>query len=1518
MYYILPPAPPPSLHSHSQFHSHLPSSSKPPTPFVPSARKLLGVLGSLMEIRERREEKEEGFIVFISSIDPVFCFRNKALSCRVMACCISLNSGAPLGCLRRAPRSQPQRPTLLGEFPEAALRRDGYSLGGLLVLGGWSDAVGDNDGRLISLPIPHRHPIPPVPPRIPDRIHQTHKALPPASPTPQPPPAMARRALLILDLQKEFLDPSVGRCLLPKLPPSFLPQLELLLPKFRDRQSDVFWFRSESKGQRDFTDWSVEERIIVCENSEDEYTTDDEYYEEEARREKEVEEKERKEKERKEKEKGERERRMEKPPIRPLPPRMEEEDLDAEDEDEEEEEEEEEEEKKVVIPPVVARRSLEMPMRGPGPSIKPPPIRPLPSKQPETLAAEEIEAEAPEKIEKLPVVAPAPKETPKRPNPPPQIARPAQQQKVAGARRKQQRRQNRPCPTGTVVRRGVVGPAARPPLLTDAYLSIDSPHPPVLPNTPASEWYEPIVPLIQKSHVVMKKSWYSAFKDTDLLFQLRSRLISKIYVCGVMSNVGVLATVADAVRHGIDCTVVEDCCGYRNGEANARAIDMMVGEFEVDLVKMEDVQEMGTFMPSFPGFPGLPAFPKLGAAAMPTDVLLKTLSEIGTKKGYSPSDDEEEVEKEMVEEPQTAEAVNGVGSADDFNLEPVVTSSTAQRGAKSASSQSQSPPNRPSRPPSIDKSTPLSGPVSRPKTAESSKSLEEALRTLEIESDSELQELMAENVFEDRDSTPMEADDGEADYVFPSAVPLPRTTRRMEIPTPRVRGIPPPMTKQLRAPRRIIQEGMRQTQVLDEEKLRMGDTGTILLPAGDCLGPDTREVNVKVGRSPAAPRRESPNEAAQLVSGENLLESATSGEESEKQEKVVQKAPSSVQSGPPRIPTRRTSIPEKRVPPPVPDKPKPEVIRRMSHRKSSASMATPANSHHPPPVRKSSTAALTTPPTSAPTTTTPPSSSPSSPIATSGKPKKKLPKGFQSSAPILTKGDPIGTGDSSLHHPLLPPPLATTAFSSLLAEVQWRTMYHRGGEVPRLVAVQGAINPVDGSFPIYRHPADESPPLMAFTETVEQIRKYAEGVVGHPLNHVLVQCYRGGNDYISEHADKTLDIARGSSIVNVSLGAQRTMILRRKKDSTVVPSTTSTSDETPTPSEIPQQRELQRVPLPHNSLFILGWNTNTHFQHSIKPDKREAFLKTPEELAENGARISLTFRNIATFLSADEARIWGQGAVCKEAPSFPSPSSSLGGIGGNSGNGGLAPLAGRPIVLGPCPESERLLASFGKENQSARFDWEAEYAPGFDILHFVPPVPKLRRILPPSTASSPPSSSGAGSGSGAGERGQTAAIAESFFEAKKMEAILRLKGVRFEVEDVVLPAYSPSSPSSTSSTTSTSPHPDIPRETLPAFVDTDRERSTIHSAVALVSYLERWYTDITGRRLLPQGRAEFAEVVERVVEEQVGGRGRGGGSGIIGESQRRRERELEMRWPVLRALKGLEVREGGGGGVEKG
>jgi hypothetical protein len=224
-------------------------------------------------------------------------------------------------------------------------------------------------------------------------------------------------------------------------------------------------------------------------------------------------------------------------------------------------------------------------------------------------------------------------------------------------------------------------------------------------------------------------------------------------------------------------------------------------------------------------------------------------------------------------------------------------------------------------------------------------------------------------------------------------------------------------------------------------------------------------------------------------------------------------------------------------------------------------------------------------------------------------------------------------------------------------------------------------------MPVYRHPSDESPPLLPFSPTVLAIKAETEKHLGHPLNHVLIQFYRDGKDYISEHSDKTIDVVKGSYIANVSLGAERTMVFRTKRQS----KHPSRPDASPPPGDT--KRASQRAQLPHNSLCRMGLKTNMKWLHSIRQDKRADREKTPQELAFKGARISLTFRQIGTFLDSQETIIWGQGATARTRD------------------------AAKPVINGQTAEAIEMLKAFGAENNSSVFDWEAWYGNGFDVLH---------------------------------------------------------------------------------------------------------------------------------------------------------------------------------------------------------
>jgi len=205
--------------------------------------------------------------------------------------------------------------------------------------------------------------------------------------------------------------------------------------------------------------------------------------------------------------------------------------------------------------------------------------------------------------------------------------------------------------------------------------------------------------------------------------------------------------------------------------------------------------------------------------------------------------------------------------------------------------------------------------------------------------------------------------------------------------------------------------------------------------------------------------------------------------------------------------------------------------------------------------------------------------------------------------------------------------------------------------------------------------------VQAWTPGVNEVRQAAEEAVGHRLNHALIQLYRSGSDYISEHSDKTLDIVKHSYIVNASFGAQRTMRLRTKKDVTG------------NAAAKPASRTTYRIPLPHNSMVKMSLDTNAEYLHAVNADKRPAGELIDAEKAFDGERISITFRDIGTFLNVDCSRIWGCGATK------------------------TTKRQASAVINADKAESERLLRAFAAKNQACMLPRDLIYGAGFDVLH---------------------------------------------------------------------------------------------------------------------------------------------------------------------------------------------------------
>jgi len=140
-------------------------------------------------------------------------------------------------------------------------------------------------------------------------------------------------------------------------------------------------------------------------------------------------------------------------------------------------------------------------------------------------------------------------------------------------------------------------------------------------------------------------------------------------------------------------------------------------------------------------------------------------------------------------------------------------------------------------------------------------------------------------------------------------------------------------------------------------------------------------------------------------------------------------------------------------------------------------------------------------------------------------------------------------------------------------------------------------------------------------------------------------------------------------------------------------------------------RPTQRIPLPHNSMFVLGPETNKKWLHGINHDNRPLHLKDDAERYQNGERISLTFRHIGTFLTKDMSMIYGQG--------------STGTVKSDTATTTKKKWDKKPVVNGTQEGNAdtplKLIEAFGKENGQSDFDWDRWYGEGSDVLHFTAP-----------------------------------------------------------------------------------------------------------------------------------------------------------------------------------------------------
>lgn len=246
-------------------------------------------------------------------------------------------------------------------------------------------------------------------------------------------------------------------------------------------------------------------------------------------------------------------------------------------------------------------------------------------------------------------------------------------------------------------------------------------------------------------------------------------------------------------------------------------------------------------------------------------------------------------------------------------------------------------------------------------------------------------------------------------------------------------------------------------------------------------------------------------------------------------------------------------------------------------------------------------------------------------------------------------------------------------FNNIINECDWKQMEIQGGQLSRLVDVQALIdyiysnNKTNKLIPVYRNPSDKYIEPHKPTPTIKKMFDWLNDQIdldGIKFNHVFLKYYKSCGDGIGKHSDKTLDLNKDSYIGNLSLGSTRKMTFKSKTTPNVI-----------------------NITLKTNSILFIGMETNKKWLHEVKPDLRQDSLKTPDELAYQTQRMSLTFRTACTFFNTQTNMLEGQGA-----PKIYIDSNDY-----------------EKLET----DKDNLIKAFGQENKRADFIWNEFYSCGF-------------------------------------------------------------------------------------------------------------------------------------------------------------------------------------------------------------
>lgn len=144
-----------------------------------------------------------------------------------------------------------------------------------------------------------------------------------------------------------------------------------------------------------------------------------------------------------------------------------------------------------------------------------------------------------------------------------------------------------------------------------------------------------------------------------------------------------------------------------------------------------------------------------------------------------------------------------------------------------------------------------------------------------------------------------------------------------------------------------------------------------------------------------------------------------------------------------------------------------------------------------------------------------------------------------------------------------------------------------------------------------RCPSIKAEEIAPFSPTIIKIIEQLEKITGQKCNIAKIVKYgEGSSKQLKSHADKIIDLERGTSINTIRFGDTKSLLLTHK---------------------VTQEEIL--IELPHNTLFVLGWETNKQYRHGVPPSSSTSFSIS--------STYSVVLRTSVTLLDTETMKLSG-------------------------------------------------------------------------------------------------------------------------------------------------------------------------------------------------------------------------------------------------------------------------------------